>query len=219
MDIGEVLSVNVAAEAGPVGPAGEISGIGKRPFAGPVRVAAPGLKGVGASGLAGDVVYDLRHHGGDDQAVYAYAREDLDWWSGELGREVPYGLFGENLTTRGLDLTGALVGERWRVGPEVVLQVSSPRVPCMTFAGKVGEPHWIKRFTQHGATGAYLRVLEPGSVRAGDRIEVLSRPGHTVTVGFFFRALMNQRSRYLELVAPAGDALPLETRKLLAEHA
>lgn len=217
--VGEVLSVNVAAAAMAIGTKSGVTGIGKLPSADPVRVSAPGLKGIGGSGLRGDVICDMDNHGGDDQAVYAYAREDLDWWGGELGRDLAGGLFGENLTTRGLDLTGALVGERWRVGPQVVLEVSSPRVPCVTFAERMGEPHWVKRFTEHGATGAYLRVLEPGLVRAGDRIEVLSRPDHDVTMEFFFRALMTERRHYARLVAAAGDALPLETRQFLAENA
>ena len=215
-----VVSVNIAATAQlGVGKNPEPTGIGKESTADPVWVAAPGPKGVGGSGLSGDVICDLHFHGGDDQAVYAYAREDLDWWAAELGRELPGGMFGENLTTQGLDLTGALVGERWRVGSQLVLEVSCPRVPCMTFAGKVGEAHWIKRFTEHGATGAYLRVLEPGEVREGDRIEVIDRPQHLVTMGFYFRALMSDRRNFAQLVSPAGAALPLEVRELLAQDA
>jgi MOSC domain-containing protein YiiM len=219
VDTGVVLSVNIAEDAQPTPAREGWTGIGKHPCAGPVRVAAPGPKGIGGSGLSGDVVYTKEYHGGDDQAVYAYAREDLDWWAQELGRDLPGGLFGENLTVQGLDLTGALVGERWRVGAEVVLEVTCPRVPCQTFAFRMGEPHWVKRFTERGATGAYLRVLQPGEVRAGDRIEVLTRPGHAVTMGFYFHALMTQPGRYAELVAPAGAALPLEARELLAEDA
>lgn len=112
-----------------------VTGIDKRPVDGPVRVAAPGPKGVGASGLAGDAVCDLRHHGGNDQAVYAVAREDLDDWGRELGRPLASGSFGENLTTEGLDVSGARIGERWRVGSEVVLEVTCGRIPCRTFQG------------------------------------------------------------------------------------
>ena len=95
-------------------------------------------------GLVGDRVYDVNHHGGPDQAVYAYAREDLDRWEAELGRPLANGNFGENLTTADLDVNGALIGERWRIGPDVVLEVSCPRIPCATFqaAGACG---WIKR--------------------------------------------------------------------------
>ena len=106
------------------------TGIDKRPVDGPVRVTVPGPRGTAATGIAGDVVCDLRVHGGPDQAVYAYAREDLDRWAAELGRDLPGGVFGENLTTSGLDVTGARIGERWRIGGEVLLEVSAPRIPC-----------------------------------------------------------------------------------------
>lgn len=112
-----------------------VTGIDKRPVDGPVRVGDPGPKGVGGSGLAGDAVCDLRHHGGSDQAVYAYAREELDEWERELGRPLPNGSFGENLTLSGVAVSRALIGERWRIGSEVVLEVTSGRVPCRTFAG------------------------------------------------------------------------------------
>src|SRR5579875_2384642 len=117
-----VASLNLAPDAVPDAHADlGRSGIGKTPTTQAVRVRAPGPKGSGGSGLVGDAVADLRHHGGDEQAVYAYAREDLDWWERELGRELPDGFFGENLTTRGVDVTGTLVGERWRIGDELLL--------------------------------------------------------------------------------------------------
>ena len=89
----------------------------------------------------------MRNHGGPDQAVYAYAREDLDL-EAELGRPLENGVFGENLTTEGLDVNGALIGERWRIGPDVILEVSRPRIPCGTFQGWMAQGDWIKRFTQ-----------------------------------------------------------------------
>ncbi|MGY0236089.1 MOSC domain-containing protein [Longispora urticae] len=177
------------------------TGIDKRPVPGPVAVAAPGPKGVGGSGLVGDRIRDLRHHGGDDQAVYAYAREDLDTWAAELGRELRDGVFGENLTTTGLDVTGALVGERWRVGAEVVLEVTAARIPCRTFAGWLGERGWVKRFTERGVPGAYLRVIVPGEIRAGDPVEVIHRPEHDVTVGLAFRAMTTDRDLLPKLLA------------------
>jgi MOSC domain-containing protein YiiM len=150
--------------------------IDKRPVEG--RVA------VGPFGVAGDQQYDQRHHGGVEQAVYAYAREDAEWWAGELGYEVPPGRFGENLSTRGVEVTGAVLGEQWRIGDDgLLLEVSSPRVPCATFQGWLDEPLWVKRFTEHGAPGAYLRVLTPGTVASGDAVEVVHRPAHGVTVG------------------------------------
>ncbi|WP_328769223.1 MOSC domain-containing protein [Streptomyces sp. NBC_00286] len=183
-----------------------VTGIDKRPVDGPVRVTAPGPKGVGASGVAGDAVCHTKHHGGDHQAVYAFAREDLDDWERELGHTLASGTFGENLTTEGLDVTGAKIGERWRIGSEVVLEVTSGRIPCNTFQGHLGEKGWVRRFTRKGAPGAYLRVIEPGEIRAGDPIEIVHRPDHEVTVAFQFRAVTTVRELLPRLLA-AGDAL------------
>ncbi|MGW5739467.1 MULTISPECIES: MOSC domain-containing protein [Streptomyces] len=185
------------------------TGIDKQPAEGAVRVAAPGPKGVGGSGLAGDEVCDTRHHGGDEQAVYAYAREDLDAWQELLGRALPHGSFGENLTTSGLDVSGAKIGERWRVGPDLLLEVTSGRIPCQTFQGHLGETKWVRRFTQRGLPGAYLRVLEPGEIRGGDPIDVVHRPEHDITVALQFRAVMTDKHLLPGLLA-AGDALHSE---------
>ncbi|WDO06671.1 MOSC domain-containing protein [Streptomyces murinus] len=220
----KLLSVNVG-QARPVPytshPDG-VTGIDKRPVEGPVMVSAPGPKGTAGSGLAGDVVCDLKHHGGDDQAVYAFAREDLDDWERELGRTLANGCFGENITTDGLDVSGALIGERWRIGPAVVLQVTSGRIPCRTFQGHLGEPGWVRRFTRKAATGAYLRVIEPGEIRAGDAVEILHRPGHGVTAAMEFRATTTERELLPRLLA-AGDDLHPEAlaaaRKYVAEQA
>ncbi|MFD3660148.1 MOSC domain-containing protein [Streptomyces sp. NPDC058659] len=172
-----------------------MTGIDKRPVDGPVRIEAPGAPGVGGSGVAGDAVCDLRFHGGDDRAAYAFAREDLDLWERELGRELANGSFGENLTTRGLDVNGALIGERWRIGEDVVLEVTGGRIPCRTFAGFVEEKGWVKRFTRSAAgPGALLRVIVPGEVRAGDPITVAHRPDHDVTVALLHRAATAERT-------------------------
>ncbi|MDT9681790.1 MOSC domain-containing protein [Streptomyces sp. TRM76323] len=198
-------------------PSGE-TGIEKVPVDGPVRVADPGPKGVGGGGLAGDAVCDLRHHGGSDQAVYAFAREELDRWQRELGRPLPNGSFGENLTTEGIDVDGALLGERWRIGASLVLEVTDARVPCRTFAGWLGEQGWVRRFTEHGAPGAYLRVVVPGEVRAGDPIEVVHRPDHDVTVALAFRAQTTRRE-LLPRVLAAGDAPHPELREAARTYA
>jgi len=153
--------------------------IDKRPVPGPV--------GVGRLGLAGDEQVDKPDHGGYEQALYAYAREDLDWWVERLGRELASGTFGENITTSGLDVTGALIGEVWRLGSAVV-QITSPRIPCAVFAGWMDERQWVKRFADGGRTGAYLRVLEEGQVSAGDAVEVLARPARAVTIAESMRA-------------------------------
>lgn len=207
-----VLTVNAGRPA-PVSytdaPGGR-TGIDKRPVDGPVRVADPGPKGEGGSGLAGDAVCDLRHHGGSDQAVYVFAREDLDNWERELGRPLPNGSFGENLTTAGLAVSTALIGERWRIGDGLVLEVTSGRIPCRTFAGHLGEERWVKRFTRAAAPGAYLRVVAPGTVRAGDPVEIVYRPDHEVTVELQFRAVTTRRD-LLPLLLPAGAALHPES--------
>ncbi|PGH48641.1 MOSC domain-containing protein [Streptomyces sp. Ru87] len=211
-----------------------VTGIRKQPVEGPVAVAAPGPKGTGGSGLAGDSVCDLRHHGGNDQAVYAFAREDLDGWEAELGRPLPNGSFGENLTTTGVDVNGALIGERWRVGPDLLLEVCAARIPCLTFQGELGEmgvlpakggrpgAGGVKRFTRAAAPGAYLRVVEPGSIRVGDPVRVEHRPEHEVTVSFLFRAETLERELLPRILA-AGDALHpealAEARRYAGEHA
>lgn len=187
---GYVLSVNIAHVQPNPHKASDITGIDKRPTSGPVEVSAPGMKDGGAgSGLAGDTIGDRESHGGDDQAVYAYAREDLDRWEHELGRTLASGTFGENVTTHGLDVSGALIGERWRIGREVVLEVTSPRIPCSTFRGWMGIRGWLKIFTAAAMPGAYLRVVAPGSIAAGDQIVVSHRPDHQVTVAALFRSL------------------------------
>ncbi|WP_432831297.1 MOSC domain-containing protein [Dactylosporangium sp. CA-092794] len=188
-----------------------VTGIDKRPVDGPVLISAPGPRGTEATGVEGDLVCDTRHHGGPDQAVYAYAREDLDRWAAELGRELPGGVFGENLTTSGLEVTGARIGERWLIGAEVVLEVCAPRIPCRTFAGWLGEWGWIKRFTERAEPGAYLRVVRPGRVRAGDEIAPVYIPEHDVTIGLTFRALTSAPELLPRLLA--AEALPARTRE------
>ncbi|HEX8508415.1 MAG TPA: MOSC domain-containing protein [Propionibacteriaceae bacterium] len=201
-------SVNLGQPAPNPYKASKATGIDKVPHAGPVEVRAPGPKTSGmGSGLVGDYVGDGKHHGGDEQAVYAYAREDLDRWQQSLGRDLPNGHFGENLTTRGLDITSARLGERWLLGDEVVLQVTSPRVPCATFRGKMGERGWLRRFTADERPGAYLSVVVPGRIHAGDRLTVVHRPLHDVTIALSFRALMTDRTLLPSLLA-AGDDLP-----------
>ncbi|WNO72843.1 MULTISPECIES: MOSC domain-containing protein [unclassified Streptomyces] len=182
------------------------TGIDKQPAEGAVMVTDPGPKGRGGSGLAGDTICDLRHHGGTHQAVYAFAREDLDFWERELGHPIPNGAFGENLTTIGLDVNNAKIGERWRIGDSLVLEVTSGRIPCRTFGSWLGEKGWVRRFTRNAAPGAYLRVVEPGEIRAGDAVEIVHTPGHTVTVGLSFRAGTTERALLPEILA-AGDAL------------
>jgi MOSC domain-containing protein YiiM len=203
-----LLSVNVGRPGPSPWKGLGTTGIDKQPVAGAVAVAAPGPKGTGAVGLAGDRVYDVRHHGGADQAVYAYAREDLDGWESELGRPLPNGFFGENLTTAGIDVNGTLIGERWRVGANVILEASCPRIPCATFQGWLGRKGWIKQFTMAAVPGAFLRVIEPGDIRAGDPVEIVSRPDHEVTIALVFRAVTLEPGLLPRLLA--AEALPAE---------
>ncbi|MEU4743958.1 MOSC domain-containing protein, partial [Actinosynnema sp. NPDC023658] len=212
-----VLSINVGSRVEFDQAALGHTGIGKRPAPGPLEVRAPGPRGTGGSGVVGDHISDLRSHGGDDQAVYAYAREELDEWSAELGRDLPPGLFGENLTTVGLDVSGARLGERWRIG-RLLLQATTPRIPCRTFAGVMDERGWVKTFTRRALPGAYFRVLEPGTITAGDEIRVEHRPDHDVTMALAFRALTLE-PELLPGLAAAGDDLTEELRRRVERRA
>lgn len=188
------------------------TGIDKSASDEPVLVRAPGpMRGGLGSGLVGDTIGNHKLHGGDDQAVYAYAREDLDGWAARLDRPLSNGMFGENLTTAGVDVTGARIGERWRVGSDgLVLEVSAPRTPCKTFSAFLGLRNWIKTFTDAGIPGAYLRVISPGTVRAGDPIAVDHRPDHDVTIGLVFRARMSEPELLPRLLE--ADALSSELK-------
>ncbi len=212
--MGQITAVSVVHAVHPDehNGAGE-SAIDKQPVTGRVPVRALGLQG--------DRQMDVAHHGGRDKALYAYAAEDAAWWSGELGRDVTPGLFGENLTTTGIDVTGALVGERWRIGgvEGAVVEVSQPRVPCLTFQDWVGEAHWVKRFTEHGAPGAYLRVVREGTVGAGDAVEVVHRPAHGVSIGDCFLRLSPDVGRRLLAAADDGEIGLAESLRQDADRA
>ena len=200
MDSPVVLSVNLA-DVRALEVAGRIvpTGIFKLPATG--RVA------VGREGLAGDLQADRRVHGGPDQAVYAYAREDTDWWEAELGRELADGTFGENLTLRGVEASMAIVGERWRIG-DTLFEVSAPRIPCGKLAAKIGDRGFARTFAAAGRPGSYLRVIEEGTVGAGDPVELVSRPGHGVDVALAARALRGDS----ELIPRLLDAPQLPER-------
>ena len=192
-----------------------VTGIGKQPTLEPVKVRAPGPKTSGlGSGLVGDFIGDGKHHGGDGQAVYAFQREDLDEWERRLERALPNGFFGENLTTLGLEINDARIGERWRVGPQVVLQVTAPRIPCATFRGWMGEKGWAKTFTAAGRPGAYLSVIASGTIRSGDPIEVIHQPDHQVSIGLVFRATTTERD-LLPLLLAAESYLDRETLEMV----
>jgi len=157
-------------------------------------------------GLGGDEQVDKPAHGGPEQAVYAYAREDLDWWVEQLGRELADGTFGENITTAGLDVTGALIGEIWELGTARV-QVTAPRIPCVVFAGWMDERNWVKRFADARRPGAYLRVLREGAVGAGDPLEVVSRPAERVTIAESMTAYYGDAALMRRLLRVEGRGL------------
>ena len=172
------------------------------------------LRGVN---LAGDDQADRSVHGGEDKAVYAYAIEDYEFWAATETFAIHPGLLGENLTVQGLDLRGALVGERWRVGT-ALLEVAQPRLPCFKLGIRVGDPTFPKRFQAALLPGAYLRIVEQGTVQAGDSVRVTVRPNHEVTIGLMVDSL-GDPSRASALLAasqlPAGwraKALELSKR-------
>lgn len=154
------------------------SGIAKSPITGPVTVSAEGVDG--------DLICDTKHHGGVDQAVYAYSETEASRWAGDLGRDLPAGWFGENLRIDGIEVTDAIVGERWRIGDTVEVECTIPRTPCRTFAQWAEETRWVARFAERADTGAYLRVVVGGQIQAGDAVTVLSRPEHGVRVRSLF---------------------------------
>ena len=180
-----------------------MSSIFKAPVEGRVRV--DGIN------VAGDQQADRRYHGGPEKAVYAYAREDADWWEDVLGVDVANGMFGENLTLAGIDVSGAVIGERWRIGA-VELEVCQPRIPCSKLGIRFGDPKMVKRFAQASRPGAYLRIIAEGELGAGDELEVCHRPDHGVTVALVSDAILKDRS----LAARAASA-PELSPEILAD--
>jgi MOSC domain-containing protein YiiM len=168
------------------------TGLFKEPVSGPVVARR--------NGLEGDAIGDSRVHGGEDKAVYAYSQDDVEWWEGELGRELEEGFFGQNLTLTGMDASEALVGERWSVG-EAVLEVAGPRLPCFKLAARVGDRGFERRFGKARRPGAYLRVVQEGRLAAGDTVDVSERPEHGITMRLVSRAMLGEkdlRARVLE---------------------
>jgi MOSC domain-containing protein YiiM len=165
--------------------------IRKAPVEGRVRV-----EGVH---VGGDEQADARVHGGPDKAVYAYALEDYRWWDAELGTELPPGTFGENLTLSGIEVSAAVVGERWAAG-SVLLEVAQPRLPCYKLGLRMGDQGFVRRFARAGRPGAYLRILEPGELGAGDAVRVVGRPGHGVTVAEVSRARLGERGLWAHVL-------------------
>jgi MOSC domain-containing protein YiiM len=204
-----LLSVNVGRSQ-PIERRGRIerTAIAKAPLEG--RVAVRGVH------VAGDEQADRLAHGGPDKAVYAYASEDYAWWGERLGRDLAPGTFGENLTLAGVDVTGALVGERWAIG-SVVLEVTAPRIPCWKLARRMRDPLFVRRFSDARRPGAYLRIVQEGELGAGDAVEIAARPGHDVTIALFNEAFLHDRSQLGRLLE--AGALPDDWRDWIAERA
>lgn len=188
----QIVSVNITSvvhEGEWTGSEGK-TGIDKRAALGPIRFAN--------QEVVGDVIVDRNHHGGFDQAVYAYAREDADWWEKEIGQEIAHGRFGENLTTSGIDVNRALIGERWKIG-STILEVSQPRIPCRVFAGFWQRPTLIKEFMRAEKPGTYLRIIQEGEIIAGDLIEIIYTPEHSITIADLYAAKNGDRSKVVEI--------------------
>jgi MOSC domain-containing protein YiiM len=185
-----------------------MSAIGKRPVDGRVRVAGVNVEG--------DDQADRRVHGGPDKAVYAYAAEDAAWWAEELGREIPPGMFGENLTLEGVDVSGALVGQRWTIGT-AELEVCQPRLPCAKLGLRFGDPLMVRRFAEARRPGAYLRIVREGELGAGDEVHAGAPPAHGVTVRLVSEAILLDEG--LLAAAAAAPELPPELARWMLERA
>jgi len=196
---GSVLSVHVGRPRHvTAGPREVSTAIWKQPVQ--HRVAVRGVN------LDGDDQADRTVHGGPDKAVYAYASEEIRLWQDELDRDLGEAPFGQNLTTEGVEVSGAVVGERWRIGT-ALLEVAQPRVPCYKLAIRIGEASFVKRFAAASRPGAYLRIVEEGELGAGDSVEVVSRPDHGITVRLVFDAMLNDPA-LLPLAAQARELPP-----------
>lgn len=189
---GTVLSVNVGSPR-------EIEWLGRRAATSIWKDPVAGRIRAGTLNLDGDRQADPRFHGGTDKAVYAYAREDYDWWKEELGHPLPVATFGENLTLAGVDVTCAIVGERWQIG-SALLEVTGPRTPCWKLGARMQSVEFPVYFAAAGRPGAYLRVLTEGELGAGDEVEILHRPGHRLTVGNVAEIYHGDRARCEELL-------------------
>ncbi len=191
-----VTSVNIGKEETLKGPNRIfVTGINKKPIAEAIAVEELGVQN--------DAVCDAKYHGGPDQAVYLYRQEDYAWWSNELGRDIGGGTFGDNLTVEGLDGPALMVGDRLRF-PDLELEVTAPRIPCGTLAAKMGDPKFVRAFVQAERPGIYFRVIQTGTVTAGDEVELVPYGQDSISTVTFFRDIQRKLTedeiqRYLEL--------------------
>ena len=191
--VGKLVSVNLGrAREFEYGGRPARSAIWKSPAVG--RIAARGVN------LEGDEQADRKAHGGPDKALYAYAVEDLRWWEQEIGRALGCGAFGENLSTEGIEVNAALVGERWAIG-SMVIEVSEPRIPCWRLGVRMDDMTFVRRFTEALRPGTYLRIVTEGDVGTGDEIRIVARPDHDLTVRDVFRIYTRDRTEAARLLA------------------
>jgi len=200
VNVGEIRSVELEGRT-------VTTGIWKYPVSG--RVAVRGVN------VDGDDQADRSVHGGPDKAIYAYSLDDTDWWEADLGRALGPGAFGENLSTRAIDLCDARIGDRWVVG-STLLEVRQPRLPCFKLGLRMGDPLFPKRFARAARPGLYLAIIEEGDIGAGDGIDVVERPDHEVTIALANRAFLHDRTRLLELLA--APSLPLQWRSWIEQR-
>jgi MOSC domain-containing protein YiiM len=205
---GAVISVNVSASR-------EVNYHGKTVTTGIFKTPVEGKVALRGVNLRGDDQADREVHGGPVRAVYAYAEEDYEWWRERRGEALPPGKFGENVTLRGVDVNGALIGERWRIG-SAVLQVTVPRVPCYKLAMAMDDPNFVREFAQALRPGTYLTVYEEGEVAIGDPVEIAHRPDHTLTVAEVARLYLFDRARLGEMLR--APELPASWRDWVLEQ-
>jgi MOSC domain-containing protein YiiM len=209
----QLISVNIG-RARPIRnakPSGK-TGIYKLPVSGPVQITY--------TGLGGDAICDTEHHGGVDQAVYVYGTPDYAWWSKLLGRELSPGTFGENLTITGMESGVVRIGNRWHIG-SVILEVTAPRVPCVTLAARMGDPSFVRRFREAERPGLYCRVVQEGSVQVGDPVTWERYSGETIGAIELFRDFyaphLDEATLRRHLAAPIGVRDRIEKEAQLEE--
>jgi MOSC domain-containing protein YiiM len=204
---GRLESVNVSLPRSvQLGDRALMTGIFKKPVEGRVPLSSTNLRG--------DSQADRKVHGGPEKAVYAYSLEDTRWWAELFDASLEPGAFGENLSTTGLDVSGALIGERWSIG-STLLEVSQPRLPCVKLGLRFGDPRFVSMFAAAGRPGAYLRVLAEGQLGAGDAIEVVHSPGHGITCALVAHVVLRERKRAAEVLA--APELSDEMRAMLRD--
>lgn len=203
----KILSVNIGKSQAIDTKSGQ-TGIFKKPQSGAVRIER--------LGLSGDAIIDLENHGGPDQAVYLYGQPDYDWWSEELGRELPPGLFGENLTISGLQSAGLHIGDRFLIG-DVVLEATSPRIPCVTLCSRMGDLKFAKKFMAIQRTGIYCRVLETGEISAGMDVQFMPFEGVKILANDFLASpgKLTEETMRLHLQAPIHEKSRAEYEAML----